>query len=178
MLRRLLLGLAEGLVIGMALAVAAARGLGLNAAATSALVSAPLAGGAGFLVGLIAGRPVWARDAKTEALLKAGVGALVAVGLSFALGRWFSLPLDLSAYSLGAGPAGKLAAVSLPIIATALALFFELDNTGSGEAKPRLTEARGKQRLGVSSGEPDELLSELDQDGLEDLPAERKHEKH
>jgi hypothetical protein len=58
-----------------------------------------------------------------------------------------------------------------------LALFFELDNTGGGEAKPRLTETRGKQRLGASS-EPDELLSDLDQDDLQNLPAERKHEKH
>ena len=177
MLRRLLVGFAEGLVIGVALALAAVRGLGLNASATSALVSALLAGGAGFVVGLIAGRPIWARDAKTEALLKAAVGALVGVGLSFALGRWLSIPLDLGAYSLGAGPAGKLAAVSLPLIASALALFFELDNTGGGEAKPPLTEARAKLRLDTSR-EPDELLSDLDQDGLEDQPAERKHEKH
>ena len=178
MLRRLFVGLAEGLVIGIALAVAAVRGLGLNAASpvSSALVLALLAAGAGFIVGLIAGRPIWARDAKTEALLKAGVGALVGVGLSFALGRWLSLPVDLSAYSFGAGPAGKLAVVSLPLIATALSLFFELDNTGSGEAKPRLAEPRATPRLRASR-EPDESLSELDQDGLEDLPAERKHEK-
>ena len=175
MLRRLFVGLAEGFVIGMALALVAVRGLGLNPA-MSALVMALLAAGAGFVVGLIAGRPIWARNAKTEALLKAAVGALVGAGLSFALGRWFTMPLELGAYSLGAGPAGKLAAVSLPLIATALALFFELDNTGSGEAQPGLAEPGPKQRL-RESREPDELLSDLDQDGNEDLPAERKHEK-
>jgi hypothetical protein len=174
MLRRLFVGLVKGLVIGIALAVAAARGLGLSA--PNALFGALLAGIAGFAVGLVAGRPVWAPDAKTEALLKAGVGALVGVGLSFALGHWLTLPLDLSAYSFGAGPAGQLASVSLPAIASALALFFELDNTGSGEAKPSLAAPRAKQPL-KAGAEPDEAMSDSDLDELEDLPAERKHEK-
>ncbi|MES1173761.1 MAG: hypothetical protein ABUL62_05480 [Myxococcales bacterium] len=174
MLRRLFVGLVEGLVIGIALAVAAARGLGMSA--PSAVFAALLAGIAGFIVGLVAGRPVWARDAKTEALLKAGVGALIGVGSSFALGHWLSMPLDLTAYTFGAGPAGKLAAVSLPLIASALALFFELDNTESSEAKPQFVAPRTKQRLDASSG-ADELTSETELDALDELPAERKREK-
>ena len=174
MLRRLFVGLVEGLVIGIALAVAATRGLGMSA--PGALVAALLAGVAGFAVGLVAGRPIWARDAKTEALLKAGVGAFVGVGLSFALGRWLAVPIDLSAYSFGAGPMGKLAAVSLPLIASALALFFELDNTDGGEAKPRLAAAHGKQRLSTSV-EPDELMIDSDLDARGEPRAERKREK-
>ncbi|MET0793474.1 MAG: hypothetical protein ABW061_18275 [Polyangiaceae bacterium] len=172
MLRRSLLGLVEGLVIGLALAIACARGLGLSA--PGALLAALLAGVAGFTVGLVAGRPIWARDAKTEALLKASVGALVGVGLSYVLGRWFSVPLDLSAFSFGAGPAGKLAAVSLPAIASALGLFFELDNTDAGKAKPRLATARAKQRLDTGA-DPDERLTDLDE--LQDSTAERREKR-
>jgi len=178
MLRRLLLGLVglvKGLVIGIALAVAATRGLGL--AAPDALFAALLGGSAGLIAGLVAGRPIWGRDAKTEALLKASVGALVGVGLSFALGRWLSTPLDLSAYSFGAGPAGKLAAVFLPLIASVLSLFFELDNTDVGQAKPRLAAPRAKQRLGTGA-EPTEHMTDSDLDALEDLPPERKREQH
>jgi hypothetical protein len=135
MLRRLLLGLLEGLVIGLALGVGAARGLGLRAPGGLALVL--LGAGAGFLVGLVAGRPVWARDAKTEALLKAGVGALGGAGLSFAAERWLRVPLNLSAFQLGAGPAGLLSFVALPLVTTLLALFFELDDS-KDEAESKL----------------------------------------
>jgi hypothetical protein len=172
MLRRLFVGLAEGLVIGLAMALAVIRGLGLRT--PSALLAAALAGGAGLLVGLVAGRPIWARDAKTEALLKAGVGALVGAGLSFALGRWWSMPVDLSAYSLGAGAAGTLAVLTLPAIACALSLFFELDNT-DGAAKPRISAPRGKQRLAA----PEEPAQGAEHDSLDELDelAEHKREK-
>jgi hypothetical protein len=135
MLRRLLLGLVEGLVIGLALGVGAARGLGLSAPGGIAL--AMLGAGSGFLVGLVAGRPVWARDAKTEALLKAGVGAAGGAGLSLAARHWLKVPLDLSAFHLGAGPAGMLSSTALPLVATLLALFFELDDS-KHEAKNEL----------------------------------------
>jgi len=145
MVRRFLLGLVEGLVVGIGLAFCAVRGLGLGAPNT--LISALLAGAAGLLVGLIAGRPVWAHGAKTEAALKAFAGSLVGVGLSFALGRFLTAPVDLSPLSLGAGPAGKLLALNLPAIACALALFFELDDTGPSATKTRLPAPTHKQRL-------------------------------
>ena len=168
MFRRLFVGLFEGLVIGIALAVASARGLGLSAPGTVA--TALLAAASGLAVGLIAGRPFWARDAKTEALLKGGVGALIAAGLSVALGRWLTPSVDLTALTLGVGPAGKLVGVSLPLIATALALFFELDNTGADAENARLPATKSKQRL-VS---PSELEDEI---GLEEDESERKIEK-
>ena len=172
MVRRFLLGLSEGLVIGLGLGVAAARGLGFTT--PGPLVAALLAGVVGFLVGLVAGRPVWARDAKTEALLKAGAGALVGAGLSFALGRWLTAPVDLSQFALGAGPVGKLTAISLPAIACALALFFELDDDGS--IAPKKARSALEQRVappGAAAHELDELDELV---GARDS-SDTKHEK-
>ena len=171
MLRRFFLGLFEGLVIGLALGVISARGLGLTA--PNAIIAALLAGGAGFLVGLVAGRPVWARDAKTEALLKAGAGALVGAGLSLALGHWLKAPVDLSQFALGVGPVGKLTAVSLPAIASALALFFELDDGGSASSNARLIAGSAKRRLPAQVDE----LSELDELDEPSDETERRQEK-
>src|SRR4051794_26413702 len=109
MFRRLLVGLSEGLVIGLALGVACARGLGL--ASPGSIIAGGLGAFTGFVVGLVAGRPIWARSAKTEALLKAAAGALAGFGLSYALRRWLTWELDLSALSLGKGPAGNLSAL-------------------------------------------------------------------
>jgi hypothetical protein len=173
MLRRLLLGLVEGLVIGLALGVGSARGLGLSAPGGVAL--ALLGASAGFLVGLVAGRPVWARDAKTEALLKAGVGALGGAGLSLAAAHWLRVSLDLSAFQLGVGPAGMLPAATLPLVATVLALFFELDDDGPRHESPRISSARSKRRLapGNGSAERDELEALGEQDHSND-ESERK----
>lgn len=169
-----LLGLAKGLVIGIALAVAASRGLGLSS--PNSLMAALLAGVAGSLVGLVAGRPIWDRDAKTEALLKATVGALIAAGSSFALRRWLLVPLDLSSYGLGSGAAGSLAAVSLPLVATVLALFFEVDNGAERQPSTRGAELASKQRVKLGAA-PDELLDDLDLDAPSERPAERDREK-
>ena len=149
MLRRFFLGLIEGLVIGLGVAVASARGLGLST--PDRVTATLLAAAVGFLVGLVAGRPVWARDAKTEALLKASVGALVGAGASLGLAHLLHAPVDLSSFELGVGPVGNLLAVSLPAIACALSLFFELDDTGS--VAPNLSAPRpsGVMRLRPTS---------------------------
>ncbi len=168
MFRRLLLGLFEGLVIGLALGVGAARGLGLSAPGT--VVSLLLAASAGFLVGLVAGRPVWSPNGKTEALLKAGAGALGGAGLSFAAQHWLKVPLDLSAFQLGAGPAGVLSAAVLPLVATVLALFFELDDDGTGRMPARVSAAK-KQR--VSAAAQNDALAELELDESEDTEQRR-----
>ncbi len=130
-------------MIGLALGVAFARGLDLGS--PNALVAGALGALAGFVVGLVAGRPIWARDAKTEAFLKACSGAaLGGFGLSFALRRWLKLELDLSAFSLGVGPAGQLSAVVLPAVSTALSLFFELDDDGSRTSAQVAARSRGE----------------------------------
>ena len=172
MLRRLLLGLSEGLVIGLALGVACARGLGF--VSPGSIVLALLGALAGFAVGLVAGRPIWAHNAKTEALLKAGAGALAGFGLSFALRRWLKLEVDLSAFSLGTGPAGQLSALALPAVAVALGLFFELDDDGPSAAGPGSKRDR-KQRLETQAADS-EALAEDEADELADV-VDRKLEK-
>jgi hypothetical protein len=166
MFRRLLLGLSEGLVIGLALGVACARGLGLDA--PGGMTAAALGALAGFAVGLVAGRPIWARNAKTEALLKAGAGALGGFGLSFALRHWFKVEVDLSAYALGRGPAGQLSVLVLPAVSTALALFFELDDDGSKSSSEPPAKRNGKQRVdaelsdSVNLDEADQATDDID----------------
>jgi hypothetical protein len=171
MLRRLLLGLVEGLAIGLALGVACARGFGLGA--VSSVVALLLGAIAGFAIGLVAGRPIWARDAKTEALLKGAAGALGGILLSVALRRWLSVAVDLSAFSLGAGPAGQLPVLALPAITTALALFFELDDDGSRTAKMPLAARSKKRRI---EPEPSSEASPDDSELLDD-EVDRKFEK-
>ena len=149
MLRRLVLALLEGPVIGLALAVGAARWLGLSA--PGGALALALGAAAGFLDGLVAGRPIWAPDGKTEALLKAAAGALGGAGLAFAAARWLKLPVDLRALQLGVGPLGQLPAAVLPLLSTVLALFFELDDDGPRQPKARVASTRSKQRLPSSS---------------------------
>ncbi|HEX3776671.1 MAG TPA: hypothetical protein VHV51_19495 [Polyangiaceae bacterium] len=166
MLRRLLLGLVEGLLLGVALGVAYCRVFG--AGAPSAVVTALLGAVVGFAIGLVAGRPIWARDAKTEALLKSLAGALAGLGLAFALRHWLKLAVDLSALSLGTGSAGELPATSLPLIATALALFFELDDDGTRASRQTPKTKHQKQRLAnddsdaIGAREPEEFDDEVD----------------
>ena len=172
MLRRLLLGLLEGLAIGLALSLGSARWLGLAAANSAEALL--LGAAAGLLVGLIAGRPVWAREAKTEALLKAVVGAVGGAGLSLAAGHWLTTPLDLSAYRLGVGPLGMLSTVTLPLVATVLALFFELDDSPSTRGKARLQSAPRLRLPSDGSSAVDET-AEFGEAGDETARTARKH---
>jgi len=158
MARRLILGPIKGFLIGGALAVILAKGLGmLTFGAALAYGCAVLTG---VLAGLLTGKPIWAKNARVEAGLKAVVGAGLAAALMFALRRWIALTLDLSDFGFGAGPVGELPVLSLPLIAIALAVLFDLDNTRDeaedGEARESTA---GKQRVASAqaSGEFDEL---------------------
>jgi hypothetical protein len=167
------MGLIEGLVIGLALGVAAGRGLGLSV--TQGITACLLGAATGFVVGLVAGQPVWARDGKTEALLKAGAGALGGAGLAFAAAHWLKVALDLSAFRLGAGPAGQLPAAVLPLIASALALLFELDHDGAARPATRIALTSSKQRTAsakVRTAQRAEL-AELERDDSVD-PEQRR----
>src|SRR5690606_894675 len=74
MLIRLVVGLVTGLIVGGLVGFALAK---LGFAAPGAIVAYLAAGLAGALVGLIAGKPIWAKDARIEAGMKAIVGALL-----------------------------------------------------------------------------------------------------
>jgi len=148
MLRRLVTGLVLGFIVGAALAAALVAGLktatfGGTGGAVLAYAAAAVTG---IATGLVAGKPIWAPGAKTEAGLKAFFGALLGAGAMFALKQWAAAwTLDLRAIGAG-GPAsvGTLPAASLPLIAAALGAFLELDNTpgdDKGDGKP---EASGR----------------------------------
>src|SRR5688572_713130 len=98
MLLRLLLGIMKGLALGGLVGFALAN---LGFAAPGAAVAYLSAALTGALVGLIAGKPIWAslRDsqARIEVGLKAAFGALLGVGLMW-LSRSFvgvGIPIDL-----------------------------------------------------------------------------------
>lgn len=170
MLKRLTVGLIEGLVLGAVMALVTIKVLGLAsfAGAIAYLVAVVV----GALTGLVAGKPIWAPGAKIEAGLKAFVGALLAGGLLWMLRRFAQVDVDLGAFGAGAGKIGELPAVSLPLIATALSLLFELDNTGEGKGQAA-GEALPKAR--VEMAEVTEGLDAVDDETEADAPARRVH---
>ena len=171
MLFRLVLGLLKGIVIGGLVGFGLAK---LGMAAPSALFAYLAASLVGALVGLIAGKPIWAADGRIEAGLKAVFGALLATGL-MALARnflGFAMPIDLGSLaaanqSLGEtsaqGTFGGLAIVSLAMVAGVLGAFYDADNTPApADEKKKPAENAPKARIGASAGAsvPDELEEE------------------
>jgi hypothetical protein len=170
MLRRLLLGLVKGVLIGGVLAAALVQGLGVTFFGAFLAYATALVLGA--LTGLFAGKPLWAKDARIEVALKAVVGALVAAASMFALRKWVTPEVDLGGF--GAGALGSLPAVTLPLIATFLAIVFELDNTKEVPANDAgAAIAPPKQRL---KGEVDEL-GEVEDDVLNEADLDRSERK-
>jgi hypothetical protein len=151
MLRRLIVGLLLGLVVGGLAAAGLVQGLHFtqfDPATGGAFIAYATAAITGVLTGLVAGKPIWASGAKIEAGLKAFFGALLAAGLMFALRQWangFEVPV--TAFTPGSLHPGDLPAVALPLVAAVLGGFFELDNTGGKEEQdkgPRKRVASGK----------------------------------
>jgi hypothetical protein len=173
MLGRLLLGLVKGLIVGALLGFGLAK---LGLAAPGAVVAYLAAALAGVLVGLVAGKPIWAKDAKIEAGMKAFVGALLGAGLMYAARRWLTMPLPISLGALAgpnaslseaassAGTLGGTAITSLAAVAALLGGFYEADNNPSDdEAQPKSSgkaEPANKRRIAASGGD-DELDDEL-----------------
>jgi hypothetical protein len=176
MIRRLLLGVVLGLVVGGLVAFGLVGGLHLalfgadTGGAIFAYVAAALTG---VLTGLVAGKPIWASGAKIEAGLKAFFGALLGAGLMFALRQWVHVTPDVAALAPGVSPAAlheaalyAYPALSLPILAAVLGGFFELDNTGGGEkaddkgsaggAKKRVADGKVNGTAGPRVEEDDE----------------------
>lgn len=181
MLGRLLIGIVKGLVVGGLLGFGLAK---LGFAAPFAVV-AYLAGAlGGVLVGLIAGKPIWARDAKIEAGMKAFVGALLGAGLMYAARRWLTieLPISLGALSgantsLGeaatsAGTLGGTAITSLAAVAALIGGFYEADNDAppeEGDKAEGASEGASKKRIAAQT--------ELDEADEEDDPASASSKK-
>jgi hypothetical protein len=169
MLRRLLVGLVLGLVVGGLVAAGFVEGLHIltfGDGAGGALFAYASAAVTGVLTGLVAGKPIWASGAKIEAGLKAFFGALIAAGLMFALRQWGgSIPIPVTAFTEAGGHVGDLPVTALPMLAAVLGGFFGLDNTGgdpSGQSegggkggKKRVAEA-AKVKARVGSDDDDE----------------------
>lgn len=166
MLLRLVLGLLKGLAIGGLVGFGLAK---VGLAAPSALFAYAAAALVGALVGLIAGKPIWAADGRIEAGLKAGFGALLATGL-MALARnflGFAMPVDLGSLaaanqSLGEtsaqGTIGGLAIVSLSMVAALIGAFYDADNTPEPEGeKKAVAGAAPKARIAARPATADEL---------------------
>jgi hypothetical protein len=160
MLKRLLIGLVKGVLVGGVLGVVLVKGLGV--AAMGVWVAYLLAVIVGVLSGLVAGKPIWAEGARIEAGLKAVVGALLGAGLMYAARRWLGVHVDLGQF--GHGSIAELPIVSLPLIAMALSMLYELDNTGDDEDDKAKAPGKAKKRVGATADDDEqaELEDELE----------------
>jgi hypothetical protein len=167
----ILWGLVAGVLVGGAAAAVAIKLLGVTV--LGAAVAYGLAASAGALVGLVAGKPIWARGARVEAGLKAFFGALLAAGLMFALRRWVALDIDLSVLGLGHAQLATHPALALPLVATALALVFEVDNLFGG-SQEQDGAAEPRKRVAALPGERKRVAPEQPEAGADVEHGERE----
>lgn len=156
MLRRLLLGMLKGALIG-----------GLVGSLWVFVLGIPLVVGilgyvaailTGVLAALVAGKPIWARGAWIEVLLKSVVAALLGAGVMYAFRSW--LDATISVGPLGQGLLSTLPFIMLPLLATVLAVFFEVDNTDEPAAERDDQQAKRMRVNGdgaAANDEADEL---------------------
>ncbi len=172
MVKRLVYGLVFGLFVGGALGAAVVKGLGMaafGAGGGGTALAYVFAALTGMLVGLVAGKPIWAAGGQIEAGLKAAFGAALAAAMMFAMRRW--LHVDLNLGGLGLGPAeatelGSLPIASLPLVAGILGAFYEADNTPEdkkdekGKGKPEEASKKAGGKVRVADAKTDELEDE------------------
>jgi len=122
---------APGVLVGLIFGVCGALGIIVECGAFTVGATAAylLAAATGVVMGVIAGKPCWARNAGLECALKAVFGASVATFCVFLLRRWVPLDVDLRSFHAGSGSLGALPAAFLPLVAMALACLYELDDT-------------------------------------------------
>lgn len=169
MLGRLLFGIVKGLLIGGLLGFGLVQ---LGFAAPAAWMAYPVAVLTGVLIGLVAGKPIWQKDARIEAGAKAVVGALLGAGLMFAARQWLTmaLPFSLGMLTPAGVPLGGLAIITLPLIAALLGGFYDADNDSPPEAEGEQGQAEaGKKRVAIPGGSESKAA---DADLDEDLGAE------
>jgi hypothetical protein len=169
MLKRALVGLLKGVLIGAVLGLTCVYGLGMPVFAAWAAYLVAVVTGA--LTGLVAGKPIWAKGARIEAGLKSGVGALLAAGAMFAIRQWLNVPVNLGA--LGHGLVGELPIASIPLVAATLALLFELDNTKEPEQPEKKRVETGPAELGSADSALDAALLEEEAEASDAKKARR-----
>lgn len=139
MLKRLIIGILKGLILGGGMAVALY--MLAHIGSVSGFWGYLLYGVLGAITGVVAGKPLWKPGAWIEALLRGVFGIAVGCGL-YALGAVVltGQAIDFTAL-LGSLPADSTPARQLyqqplimaPMFATLYASLIELDNDGKGE---------------------------------------------
>lgn len=174
MVKRLVVGLALGLVTGMVLAVALVQGLNVSFMTAGGAVLAYLAAAAaGGIVGLVAGKPIWSSEGKIESILKAVFGMVLALGGMWALRRFGTTTMDLTALKAGVGPFGELPFTSLPIITGVLGAFFELDNNPADKDDGKSGEKGAGSKVRVA-GKAEDAEEEEEEAEEEEAPKAKK----
>ena len=188
MIGRLLFGIIKGIIVGGLVGFALAK---MGFVAPGAVIAYIGAAVTGVLIGLVAGKPIWAKDAKIEAGMKAVVGALLGAGLMWAARRWLGgvpIPFSLGAlaepsrslHETGSfGTVGGLALTSLPVVAGLLGAFYEVDNTPAASTDEKKSEPAkadaGKAAPKLSAPDMKKLLEEIDEE--DDAPAEKRQRR-
>jgi len=183
MLKRLLIGIVKGLFIGGLLGFGLAK---VGLAAPGAVVAYIAAGMAGVLTGLVAGKPIWAKNAKVEAGMKAFAGALLGAGLMYATRRWLTMGIPFDLGDLAAineslselpgttGSVGGLAVTSLAAVAALLGGFYEADNS-PGDSEDDEAQSGRKVRIADDEDEDDaELEAEAEEEAAEPRKARKR----
>lgn len=147
MLKRLLLGLLKGLLVGGALGAAAHALVGPTLIGVGAYLLYALVGG---LAGLIAGRPAWRTGAGVAAILRGVFGLGVGIGLYALAARFLTFQVDIPGTVTGA--LGQLPLFLAPAIATVYAVLVELDDGGENPEP----EVKSKVRIDVDDIKVDE----------------------
>jgi hypothetical protein len=153
MLGRLIVGIIKGLIVGGLIGFGLLK---LGFAVMPQVLAYVAAAVTGVVIGLVAGKPIWAKDAKIEAGMKAFVGALLGAGLMFAVIKWLNMPLMLPEAATNALGATKqikdaggatlatFSMTSLAMIAAVLGGFYDADNTPEPEADKGAAEGAKK----------------------------------
>jgi hypothetical protein len=148
MLKRVVIAVVEGVVVGGSVAAGVA-GFGLSWNGVLVVYGAAVT--TGIAIGIVAGKPAWASSARLEALLKSAVGAFIAPAAVYGVRKWLpSLSLDLGPL-LGSGPLGDLPRVLLPLTATAIAVLLEIDDAVGPHAIAG--QAPSRVAMGANPGE-------------------------
>lgn len=163
MLSRLSFGLIKGSLLGGILAVLLIQGGGWTSF-NGSFLAYPICLVLGVLAGLVAGKPFWARGAAIEVGLKALFGSGLACLGMFLLRRYANLEVDLSRFGVGQGAIAELPITSLPTLGVAIAMLFELDNTGdpTPSASPAKQPKERRQRVQAEQGSA--AAEELDEE--------------
>jgi hypothetical protein len=133
MLKRLLIGLIKGLLIGGAIGAGLQYGLHWTLP-SGGLLGYLLTMGAAGTTGVFAGRPPWRDGAWIEALLKGLVGVGVGALVYWLCSRFGALPIPYPGLAEPV-PWTALPAVFVPTISGLYGSLVELDNTGDDNKK-------------------------------------------